>query len=57
MIRVPGQNGRRAVDLFEQKHAHQLVWQRHRAESDEAVGTLAEAFIESIGTADRESQR
>ena len=41
MIWVPRQYRRCAVDLFEQKHANELMRQRHRAEGDGAIGALA----------------
>src|SRR5437588_12835985 len=57
MIWMSRQNGRGAIDLFNQKHADQLMRQRQCTESDQTIGALAYALVKAVGPADRKSQR
>lgn len=56
MIRVAGEDRRRAVELFKQNRTRQAVGHRHRSEREQRVGAGAQGRIVPVRTADGEGQ-
>ena len=57
MIRVPGQNRQRAINLLGGHDAHELVRPGHGAEGDDAVGASPKVRVEPVRPADYEESR
>lgn len=55
MIGVTGENRERPIDLLGRHDAHQLVRPGHGTEREDEIGFGAEVGIESVGTADDET--
>lgn len=56
MIGMARQDRGGAIKLFRQKHTHQLVGKRHRAEPQAPVDAREKSRIEPVGPADHERQ-